>query len=307
MHETIKWKNGNYHVVLELSGTKTRVIGDGVTPDPEWPESVDVKLTNKCNGGCPWCHENSTPDGKHFVPDDAVRFFNGTPCGVELAFGGGNPIEARKDFEWFSRNLERENAWSCLPVFNITVNAKHLKSLSEHPFFLYNFTAMGISWSSALKSQIRKFIEENSSETAVKNCVIHVIAGAHKWLDVFDAFSLCDRVLILGYKKFGRGREFFGPVDRELKQWRDNIDALIKLAAKEGKTLAFDNLAIEQLSPERFFTKENWEKMYMGGDGKFSMYVDLVKMEYAKSSFSEERFPIGDKTLKEAFAHVKTL
>jgi hypothetical protein len=30
---------------------------------------------------------------------------------------------------------------------------------------------------------------------------------------------------------------------------------------------------------KRFFTKENYENNYMGSDGKYSMFIDLVKME----------------------------
>ena len=52
--------------------------------------------------------------------------------------------------------------------------------------------------------------------------------------------------------------------------------------------------AIKQLKLQRFFSKEEWEKFYMGDDGKFTMYVDLVKKQYAKSSTSTTRYQIKD-------------
>ena len=63
----------------------------------------------------------------------------------------------------------------------------------------------------------------------------------------------------------------------------------------------------KQLDIRRFFSDEKWSQFYMGNDGQFSMYMDLVKMEYARSSTSSDRFPIGDMTIKEMFKHVRSL
>jgi hypothetical protein len=90
------------------------------------------------------------------------------------------------------------------------------------------------------------------------------------------------KILILGYKNYGRGKTFLNPTIT------DNISKLKgDLWQILGKgTVSFDNLALEQLDVKSHLTKEGWEKRYMGDDGKFTMYFDAVKMEYAISSTS---------------------
>lgn len=64
--------------------------------------------------------------------------------------------------------------------------------------------------------------------------------------------------------------------------------------------VSFDNLAIKQLNPQRMMSKEAWDEMYMGDDGldgemtSASMYVDMVKREFARNSCAIERYPLMD-------------
>ena len=39
-------------------------------------------------------------------------------------------------------------------------------------------------------------------------------------------------------------------------------------------------------------SEEKWNEFYMGDDGKFTMYIDLVKKEFARSSISEKRYSL---------------
>ena len=58
------YTNGNYKVTLLEDGTKIRANDlDNLTP--AFAESMDVKLTDKCSVGCPFCYEGCTRDGKH--------------------------------------------------------------------------------------------------------------------------------------------------------------------------------------------------------------------------------------------------
>ena len=52
---------------------------------------------------------------------------------------------------------------------------------------------------------------------------------------------------------------------------------------------------------KRILTKKEWEEFYMGNDGNYTFYIDMVKGEFAKNSISKERFPIGNKTIDEMF------
>lgn len=69
------YENGNHRTMVFDDGTRFRetgayVEGKWVADDADhftfdFPESFDLKITDYCDGGCPWCHENSTVNGKH--------------------------------------------------------------------------------------------------------------------------------------------------------------------------------------------------------------------------------------------------
>ena len=65
--------NGNYKVRLFSDGTKIRFSNDDEF-HPEFPESIDLKITNRCDLRCLMCHEKSTPNGKN--ADLNNLFFN---------------------------------------------------------------------------------------------------------------------------------------------------------------------------------------------------------------------------------------
>ena len=54
----------------------------------------------------------------------------------------------------------------------------------------------------------------------------------------------------------------------------------------------------KKISPEK------WEQFYMGDDGQFTMYIDLTKGVFARSSTSEKTYPIKD-TIDEMFDIIK--
>ena len=58
---------------------------------------------------------------------------------------------------------------------------------------------------------------------------------------------------------------------------------------KKCEVCSFDNLALQQLNVESLVDRDTWDTYYMGDDGTTTFYVDLVSMEYAKSSTSLDR------------------
>ena len=97
MKAWVHYKNGNYMVSLNLiTGDRIRQNNQNYF-EPDTIESCDVKITNFCSGaggyrgGCPFCHEGSSPLGKHgdiLSPSwlDKLHPY------CELAIGGGNPL-----------------------------------------------------------------------------------------------------------------------------------------------------------------------------------------------------------------------
>ena len=87
----VHYKNGNYNVHIDLdNGTKIRENNlDFFKPD--YPESMDIKITNMCDMGCAFCHENSTEYGEHGDIMN-LKFIDSLQPYTELAIGGGNPL-----------------------------------------------------------------------------------------------------------------------------------------------------------------------------------------------------------------------
>ena len=109
--------NGNYYVRIYGDGTKIRE-NDLDFFEPAFPESFDIKITNQCDMGCPMCHEDSKPDGKH---GDILHlpFLDSIHPYTELAIGGGNPL-AHPDLIPFLRLCKDRDL-----IPNITVNKVH--------------------------------------------------------------------------------------------------------------------------------------------------------------------------------------
>ena len=63
------YKNGNYIVKLYDNGTKIRqTIDDNATEFiADFPENMDVKITDKCSQNCPFCYECCSNEGKHAI------------------------------------------------------------------------------------------------------------------------------------------------------------------------------------------------------------------------------------------------
>lgn len=58
--------------------------------------------------------------------------------------------------------------------------------------------------------------------------------------------------------------------------------------------VSFDNLAIEQLDVKRLMSDDEWKEFYMGDDGKYTFYIDMVEGTYGKNSLATERYPLED-------------
>ena len=295
-----RYKNGNYDVRIYSDGTKVRDIDDEEPGFlPEFPESIDLKITNKCGMGCPFCHENSTPDGKH---GDIMHlpFIKTLHPYTEVAIGGGDPL-SHPDLVPFLSELRELQV---LP--NITVNAVQfmenhglLQTLAERKL-LYG---IGVSYTRPEDVDIEEFI---NAVKPLKNAVIHVINGviSREMLQNLKDNDL--KILILGYKDFRRGSDFWQLYEASDVQKQEELYELLPTMVKEGwfSCISFDNLAIEQLDVKRLMSKKMWKKFYMGNDGEFTMYVDAVNEKYAVSSVSEERCDLCD-SIDEMFANIQ--
>ena len=279
-----EYLNGNVKITLCDDGTKIREF-DGVER-VEFPESIDLKITDYCDANCKWCHEMSTVKGLHANLD--VEFINTLKSGTELAIGGGNPL-SHPELIPFLKKLKNKGI-----IANLTVNQYHLRQnipLLERLISEKLIYGLGISFSFA-SDLLTDFAQKHS------NVVIHVINGliTENQLDFLSNKNL--KMLILGYKDFGRGIEYNSDVRKFVigqnqKYLYRNLPQLIK----KFNTVSFDNLAVTQLNVQRIFTSDLWEQFFLGEDGSNTMYIDLVKQEFALNSRSDIRYKLLNNTI----------
>lgn len=284
-----KYKNGNYNVVIFDDGTKVRETKEDKF-DAKFPECMDIKITNYCEMNCPYCHEASSKEGKHGDILN-VDFINTLKPYTELAIGGGNPL-SHPDLLEFLEILKEKNI-----IANMTVNQKHFEEFEQCINYLVKeklIKGIGIS----LINPTDSFIEKVKK---YPNAVIHVINGVVKLENLEKMYDKGLKILILGYKQFRRGNEFYS----EAVEMNKNL-MKFKIAEilEHFKVVSFDNLAIDQLEVKDLMTEEEWNNFYMGDDGQFTMYVDMVNKQFARCSVSDKRYKLID-NIEDMFKIVK--
>ena len=272
-----KVKNGNYWKILFDDGTLIKYNKEDKLI-PEYPDSMDVKITNRCDRGCAMCHENSKPDGIHGDIMNA-KFIETLLPYTELAIGGGNPLE-HPDLEAF---LEKCKSLNLIP--NMTVNQMHfMKDYDRIKKLIDNKLIYGLGIS-LNNPYTEGFIEKVQS---LPNSVIHIINGIHSLSNIKELYDKYLKLLILGYKEFRRGKELYKTdyteIDSKKKELYDSLEEL----TKHFNVVSFDNLALKQLEPKRLLTNDEWDQSYMGEDGTHTMFIDLVKNTYSTSSTTPE-------------------
>ena len=288
------YTNGNGRILIN-SKTGTRVIWTEGNEEfcPDFPISMDLNCSNKCDIGCPYCYQGCTPDGKH-ADLMSAKFIDTIPPHVEVALQ--IPLDHPQLMPFLKKLKERKLIPSI--TFNqITFekNTDVIKSLLDEKLIY----GVGIS----LVSSTDEFIEKVKQ---FPTAVIHVINGVFNKEDCEKLSGHNLKLLILGYKNKGRGvsykNNFYGVI-KDAMRWL--YEDIIKIS--DGfKVISFDNLAIEQLDMKRYFTDAEWEQFYQGDEGSLSMYVDLVDKTFGVSSLipKTEMKPMLD-DIRDMFVEVR--
>lgn len=318
------YKNGNHITKIYDDGTKIKetgkfelklIPGKKGSPTMVWvpddadhftydfPENADIKITDYCDAGCAYCHENSTVKGVHGDLRRIEKMLDTLHAGTEMAVGGGNAL-AHPDLIWFLEKLKSKGV-----LANITINQKHL-----HPYkdlickLVAEELVHGIGVSLVDSSNKDDF---NFIDTLGNNVVIHTIAGI---LDEKDLEVLKNRkVLILGYKDLRRGHAM---LEKDIVEITHRMDLLRNLwlydLKKNCKVVSFDCLAIEQLDPKNVLnvSDKDWNTLFQGSDTDVkdadgnitcaTMFIDCVTMTVARMSTAalDKRFPFtGDENI----------
>lgn len=289
-----EYMNGNYNVNIFSDGTKIRETNEDVFIS-SFPECIDLKITNYCDQNCPMCHEDSSINGKHGDILNA-KFIDTLNPFTELALGGGNVL-SHPDFIPFLYKLKDKNI-----IANITINQNHF--IIQHDlvnYLIVNDLIKGLGVS--LTSVTDKFVNLIKQ---YPNAVIHIINGMVAKEDLYKLYNNNLKILILGYKEFRRGKDLYNKVGHSIEVLKHFLYRNLPEVIKHFDVVSFDNLAIEQLNVKRLMSNKDWNEFYMGDDGQFTMYIDLVEEKFTKSSISVQRFELMDDII-DMFNVVKSL
>ena len=286
-----KYKNGNYAVTLLSDGTKIRETEEDEFI-PAFAENCDMKITDKCDGGCPFCYEGCTLYGRH---GDILnyKFLDTLHPYTELAINGNDL--SHPDLIPFMYKMKEKKI-----ILNMTVNQIHFE---RHYDFISDLISKNLIY--GLGVSLQKPTEDFIAKIKkFPNAVIHCINGI---LTPSDYEILRDndlKMLILGYKQLRRGVVYYeshGDDVHELQNWLyDNLEEMLQ----HFKVISFDNLAIEQLEVKRLLNEEQWEEFYMGSDSEFTFYIDMVDGTFGKNSLATDRYPIMD-SIDEMFEKIR--
>ena len=280
--------NGNYFVSLLSDGTKKyRLLRVGEEPISKFPDSLDLKITNKCNIGCSFCHESSNPKGKNFNVDRTIKILDTLPkVGIEVAIGGGDITESSciKDLLKLLGWLRENNFASRLTINSKSLVKKKLPKETLSTLFDYS-NCIGISVNN-ISEYYRSARYINKSDILFYHDeVYHIIAGIFPIEDIKKLINqnISCKVLVLGYKNFGRA--YGNPPKYDLQEWEKELkSAISESKGNNNLVIGFDNLAIEQLSIKDILSKEEWNRKYMGDEFTHSMYIDAVSETFAPTS-----------------------
>jgi len=295
MHKIATYKNGNTTTTIYDDGTKTHFTMDDEF-EFKFPESHDISISQCCDNGCEWCYYGCSPTGKHGKLT-GWKFFDTMRPYTEIAINLQRPWHP--DLETFLFEMRKRKI-----IVNVTINQNHFmsedgKQLIEAYSDLGLIKGIGISLTDPTQDG---FIDEVKK---YPNAVIHIIAGITHPEDIGYLMGYGLKLLILGYKKTERGKNFY---DHSSTLIEDNIkwiESGLNEIINGFKVVSFDNLAIEQLHIKNKLNEKEWDTFYGGDDGTVTFFIDLVKGVFSKNSLSRIVYPIRDKTIDEMFEIIK--
>lgn len=297
----VVWRDGdNYLIIFDpISGNKTHFakgnfkIGE-VTAD--FPELVDLKISNYCNLGCPFCYQNSTRRGKHGdleVIKDIISEL-GRLGTLEIAIGGGEPLQYP--------HLEEvlKHAKACGIVANFTT--KDYKTLAQSKHLLEHVGGIAISVSKAtdVYEVAKEFNGWNQSEKNFLSFQIPV--GAQTYAEFVELITAIDgysirRVTLLGYKVVGRGTlSKYESFEDRLGDTFFKEEPLPWAPERTRVVPAYPNLSVGVdtqlvlMAPTfiKRLPESAIDRVVMRKEGLHSCYIDAVTQRIAPSSYCSE-------------------
>jgi len=245
-----------------------------------YPEFYDVKLTNSCEGECPWCYQNSSKDEKEYcnVVENFKSYFgnmdnNQKP--FQIAFGGGEPTSHSKFIELMNACIELD----ITP--NYTTNGMFVDKFYSKDIINCTKNMCGgvaVSTHSHLEAYWRHAVDLFLIEKIKTN--LHIIISDKKsinrFVEIYKEYNeLIDYFVLLPYEAVGRATNKKIEFDY-LFEILKNFESVEKIS--------YGANFYEELK------KHKWLDIMLYSPEMFSKYLDLKDMKLYKSSFNLTEF-----------------
>lgn len=283
-------KNGNYWIAINhWNGNRIRFNTSNEECIPQYPELIDLKITNQCEHGCPFCYMGSNLNGKHadlsflkrIISQVSSNEYDGYKKRVEFAIGGGNILLYPHLNELFNFIKEKGH------IISTTINAKDIIKIYEDQNLktLFNnyVNSIGISISELSDIDILAKYDINKELKNCK-CTLHLIPemlGIELTRLILEqAYKLnYYNKLFLGYKTNNRGAS-----QNHVKFTNEDLNKLFEDLYSVGIDTTFTNTYKDWVI-KNYDTKNTitWN------EGEYSMYIDGVEENAYKSSYQLDK------------------
>lgn len=291
MGQFICRKDGDWWTLFSPRSGNRIVLSfnDAAAPyEPNTPMLMDIKITDFCTHGCAYCYQGSTPNGLHMNQSNLWTYASMVAEAkvFEVAIGGGEPTQYPKFAEYVQH----------LHDMGVSVNftTKSIDWLEDERraekiipnIGAFAYSAVGIAELERILN-IFKYREYD-----IKKFTVQIVPATLTKYTLESILEWCGknkiRATLLGYKETGRGAKF-----KEIgiaKRW-DTFDegAWLDVITKLNREKKLGMLSIDTTMAAKYEQDLKAtgipEWMYHIEEGKYSMYMDLVSMQYGPSSY----------------------
>lgn len=274
----------------------------------EMPELIDLKITDYCENGCPFCYQGSTPGGKHantkFVKNLIYSF---RKMGVfEVVIGGGDPTKHPDLISIL------EACRSCDLVPNMTISSHQVDWLTTEEGKKVSSLLGAIAISASDPENLDGFLEKvhllldkKSFNTnyginprgSVRIQAVEELYTNEQLMSILrfqEDHYLCGATFV-GYKTIGRGRIFNKKKDSNLiqviKEYLENCkkkDPDYFEPVKSWFTCSIDTVLAKKYEKELVDTLGVDPILFNTYDGLNSCYIDAINKAMNSSSYASK-------------------
>lgn len=252
------------------------------------PELVDLKITDYCAYGCPYCYQGSTRKGQDAPLNTISNMAHALQAlgTFEVAIGGGEPT-THKNFEHILKMFKDRDI---VPNFS----TRNVEWIQQNRQVIHDYVG-GIGYS--VDSPVHLAETLQSFGPSLRKVMVQVVVGSTTIEELKEIMDICKgngtKVLLLGWKSTNRGMNpvniVFG--NDELLPLLDSYLAHNDMHNYDywnGPRLSVDTCLVADKQIAAWLEQHSDKLYFTTVEGAHSMYIDAVAMRMGASSYVPE-------------------